>query len=359
MKNSFGSLFSFTTWGESHGPAIGVVIDGCPAGLELEESDFIPAMTRRRPGNPGTSPRKENDIVHILSGVYKGKTTGTPVSLQIFNTDIDSTPYENNDELYRPGHSQYSYEKKFGIVDSNGGGRSSARETACRVAAGVVAEKFLADQNIFTLAYLSSLESLNLPHYLKLSPQLANEIRSSPFYSPLSKEKIQEILTSLQDDSDSLGGIISFITSPIHHFLGEPLFGKMQALLASALMSIPAAKGFEIGKGFASSNMRGSQYTDPFIMEGENITLKSNNCGGTLGGITVGVPIEGRVAFKPASSIKQPYATVTKTKKATTYITPQTGRHDPCVAIRAVPVVEAMINLVLADLVLYQRCSKL
>ncbi|AAD19174.1 chorismate synthase [Chlamydia pneumoniae TW-183] len=359
MKNSFGSLFSFTTWGESHGPSIGVVIDGCPAGLELHESDFVPAMKRRRPGNPGTSSRKENDIVQILSGVYKGKTTGTPLSLQILNTDVDSSPYENSERLYRPGHSQYTYEKKFGIVDPNGGGRSSARETACRVAAGVVAEKFLANQNIFTLAYLSSLGSLTLPHYLKISPELIHKIHTSPFYSPLPNEKIQEILTSLHDDSDSLGGVISFITSPIHDFLGEPLFGKVHALLASALMSIPAAKGFEIGKGFASAQMRGSQYTDPFVMEGENITLKSNNCGGTLGGITIGVPIEGRIAFKPTSSIKRPCATVTKTKKETTYRTPQTGRHDPCVAIRAVPVVEAMINLVLADLVLYQRCSKL
>ncbi|SPN74141.1 Chorismate synthase,chorismate synthase,Chorismate synthase,chorismate synthase,Chorismate synthase [Chlamydia serpentis] len=359
MKNSFGSLFSITTWGESHGPSIGVVIDGCPAGLDLQQSDFIPAMTRRRPGNPATSRRKEEDIVHILSGVFKGKTTGAPLSLQIFNTDIDSSPYEQNVGIYRPGHSQYSYEKKFGIVDPNGGGRASARETACRVAAGVVAEKLLAHQNIFTLAYLSSLASLSLPDYLKISPQIIHDIRSSRFYSPLPEEKIEEILTSIEKDGDSLGGVISFITSPIHEFLGEPLFGKTQALLANALMSIPAAKGFEIGKGFFSAQMRGSQYIDPFVIEEGNITLKSNNCGGTLGGITLGVPLEGRVAFKPTSSIKRPCATVTKTKKAANYTTSEAGRHDPCVAIRAVPVVEAMINLVLADLLLYQRCSKL
>ncbi|WP_066483420.1 chorismate synthase [Candidatus Chlamydia sanziniae] len=359
MKNRFGSLFSFTTWGESHGPSIGVVIDGCPAGLDLATKDFLSPMARRCPGQWGTSPRQESDFVHILSGVYKGKTTGTPIALQIFNTDVDSAPYQAQHMLYRPGHAQFAYEQKFGSVDPLGGGRASARETACRVAAGVIAGKFLAYYDIFTLAYLSSLGPLNLTSYPLLSEEFRKEIYSSPFYSPLPKESIQNVLSSLIQDRDSVGGVVSFITSPIHESLGEPLFGKVHALLAGGLMSIPATKGFEIGLGFSSTQMRGSEYTDSFIMQEGQVSLQSNRCGGILGGITIGQPLEGRVAFKPTSSIGTPCLTITKTGKPATYATPETGRHDPCVAIRAVAVVEAMINLVLADLLLHQRCSKL
>ncbi|AAP05466.1 chorismate synthase [Chlamydia caviae] len=359
MRNRFGSLFSLTTWGESHGPSIGVVIDGCPAGLLLDPEDFIPAMSRRSPGRPGTSPRKEADIVHILSGVYQGKTTGTPISLQIFNTDVKSATYHQQEDRYRPGHGQLAYEKKYGLVDPLGGGRSSARETACRVAAGVIAAKILAHYDIYCLAFLSKLGKESIETYPKLSKEFAQNIYNSPFLSPLDNDSILQTLTHLQNEQDSLGGVVSFITSPIHESLGEPVFNKVQAVLASGLMSIPAAKGFEIGLGFASTDSYGSEYIDPFIIENENISMGSNNCGGSLGGITVGMPLNGRVAFKPTSSIRKPFLTVTKTGEPSIYATQKEGRHDPCVAIRAVAVVEAMVNLVLADLLLQQRCARL
>ncbi|AHK63357.1 Chorismate synthase [Chlamydia avium] len=359
MKNRFGSVFSITTWGESHGPSIGAVIDGCPAGISLSSEDFIPTMSRRSPGKPNTSPRQEADDVHILSGVYKGKTTGTPISLQIFNIDIDSSPYQQQEDRYRPGHGQFAYEKKYGIVDPLGGGRSSARETACRVAGGVIAAKLLAHYEIFSLAFLSKIGPLSIEGYPDFSKEFVQKIYQSPYLSPLATQEIHKILTKIQEKKDSLGGIVSFITSPIHESLGEPVFHKIQAVLASALMSIPAAKGFEIGLGFSSANMTGREYIDPLIISNGYISMGSNHCGGSLGGITVGSPINGRVAFKPTSSINTPCPTVTKTGEPTYYITPKEGRHDPCVAIRAVTVVEAMVNLVLADLLLQQRCSKL
>ncbi|WP_375793101.1 chorismate synthase [Chlamydia sp. 12-01] len=359
MRNRFGSLFSLTTWGESHGPSIGVVIDGCPAGLLLDPEDFIPAMSRRSPGRPGTSPRKEADIVHILSGVYQGKTTGTPIALQILNTDIKSDPYHKQDDRYRPGHGQFAYEKKYGIVDPLGGGRSSARETACRVAAGVIAAKLLAHYDIYCLAFLSSVGKESTEEYPEFSKEFSQSIYNSPFLSPLNNNSILQILTDLQTEQDSLGGVVSFITSPIHESLGEPVFNKVQAVLASALMSIPAAKGFEIGLGFASADRYGSNYIDPFTVIDGKISMGSNNCGGSLGGITIGMPLNGRVAFKPTSSIRKPCLTVTKTGEPTMYATHKEGRNDPCVAIRAVSVVEAMVNLVLADLLLQQRCTRL
>ncbi|SYX09189.1 Chorismate synthase,chorismate synthase,Chorismate synthase,chorismate synthase,Chorismate synthase [Chlamydia poikilotherma] len=359
MRNRFGSLFSLTTWGESHGPSIGVVIDGCPAGLLLKPEDFIPAMSRRSPGRPGTSPRKESDIVHILSGVYQGKTTGAPIALQIFNTDVKSAVYYKQDDRYRPGHGQFAYEKKYGIVDPLGGGRSSARETACRVAAGVIAAKILTHYDIYCLAFLSKIGKESIEEYPKFSKEFAQSIYNSPFLSPLDNDSIFQILTNLQNEEDSLGGIVSFITSPIHESLGEPVFNKVQGVLASALMSIPAAKGFEIGLGFASADRFGSEYIDPFIIENGNISMKSNNCGGSLGGITVGMPLNGRAAFKPTSSIRKPCFTVTKSGESTIYATEKESRNDPCVAIRAVSVVEAMVNLVLADLLLQQRCARL
>lgn len=359
MRNRFGSLFSLTTWGESHGPCLGVVIDGCPAGLQLSPEDFVPAMSRRCPGRPGTSPRKEADTVHILSGIYQGKTTGTPIALQIFNTDVNSHPYREQDDRYRPGHGQFAYEKKYGIVDPLGGGRSSGRETACRVAAGVIAAKCLAHYDIHCLAFLSKLGQVSIEEYPKYSKEFAQSIYNSPFLSPLNHDAIFQIITDLQNTQDSLGGVVSFITSPIHESLGEPVFSKVQAMLASALMSIPAAKGFEIGLGFASADRYGSEYIDPIIIEDGRISMRSNNCGGSLGGITIGMPLNGRVVFKPTSSIHKPCGTVTKTGEPTSYVTQKGSRHDPCVTIRAVGVVEAMVNLVLADLLLQQRCARL
>lgn len=359
MKNRFGSLFSITTWGESHGPAIGLVIDGCPAGIPLTPEDFIPSMSRRAPGKPGTSTRKEADHVHILSGVYQGKTTGTPIALHIVNTDSQSEPYLQQNDRYRPGHGQFAYEKKYGIFDPLGGGRSSARETACRVAGGVVAAKLLAHYDIFSLAFLSKIGPLETSEYPPFSFELMHMIHHSPHFSILDKTKVGDLLEKIRKEGDSIGGVVSFITTPIQESLGEPVFHKAQALLALALMSIPASKGFELGLGFASANMTGSDYIDPFVMHHDRISASSNHCGGTLGGITFGSPLSGRVVFKPTSSFQKPCATVTKTGTPTHYITSKKGRHDPCVAIRAVPVVEAMVNLVLADLLLQQRSAQL
>ncbi|AAF39474.1 chorismate synthase [Chlamydia trachomatis] len=357
MHNQYGSLFSITTWGESHGPSIGVVIDGCPAGLPLAPEDFLPAMKRRRPGQLHTSPRQETDSVTILSGVYQQKTTGTPISLLIQNEDASSTSYEQLNDCYRPGHAQFAYEGKYGFADNRGGGRSSARETAARVAAGVVAKKILSSQGIKTLAFLSGFGPLENKTYPKLTDPLIRKVYSSPFYTILSQEEIQNLL--LHDPEDSFGGIVSFITSPLPIGLGEPVFGKLPALLAAGMMSIPATKGFEIGEGFASAHMTGSTYLDSFIAKEGEISFQTNRCGGTLGGISIGQPLEGRVAFKPTSSIRKPCPSVSKDGEPITYKTPKQGRHDPCVAIRAVTVVEAMLDLTLVDLLLQHRCAKL
>lgn len=337
MSNRFGSIFSITTWGESHGPSIGVVIDGCPSNIHLSSQDFTYAMSRRRPGRFGTSPRKEKDAVLILSGVYQGKTTGAPISLQIMNHDVDRSPYDQQTDMYRPGHAQYAYEKKYGIYDPFGGGRASARETACRVAAGVVAQKILNEHKIAVLAFVSSIGHLCSSEIPVYSQKFVDKIHQSPFFSTLPEQPIRDLLTQIQEEGDSIGGVVSFVTTPIIPGLGDPIFQKIPARLASALMSIPAAKGFEFGLGFASSQMKGSEYTDPFILDTNNeIVLGSNHCGGSLGGITIGAPLYGKVAFKPTSSIKKPYHTVTKEKESALYVSPSTSRRDPCVAIRAV-----------------------
>ncbi|ADH17141.1 chorismate synthase [Chlamydia trachomatis E/C599] len=357
MHNQYGSIFSITTWGESHGPAIGVVIDGCPAGLSLSPEDFLPAMARRRPGQLHTSPRQEPDLVTILSGVYQNKTTGTPISLLIENKDVSSSSYEQLQHCYRPGHAQFAYEGKYGFADNRGGGRASARETASRVAAGVIAKKILLSQGIETLAFLSGFGTLESKNYPKLSDSLIQQVHTSPFYTLLPQEEIQNLL--LLNPDDSFGGVVSFITSPLPIGLGEPVFGKLPALLAAGMMSIPAAKGFEIGAGFSSSQMTGSAYLDAFISDESGVSLQSNRCGGALGGISIGQPLEGRVAFKPTSSIKKPCSSVLKDGTPIAYCTPNQGRHDPCVAIRAVAVVEAMLDLTLVDLLLQHRCTQL
>ncbi|MBQ8498230.1 chorismate synthase [Chlamydia sp.] len=357
MHNCYGSIFSITTWGESHGPAIGVVIDGCPSGLPLTSEDFLPAMKRRKPGQLYTSPRQEPDSVTILSGVYQHKTTGTPISLLIRNEDVSSDSYEQLNHCYRPGHAQYAYEGKYGFVDHRGGGRSSARETAARVAASVVAKKILLSQGIETLAFLSGIGTIENKTYPKLTPSLIEKVHSSPFYTTIPHDDIHHLL--LHNSEDSFGGIVSFVTSPLPIGLGEPVFGKLPALLAAGMMSIPAAKGFEIGEGFNSAQMAGSSYLDSFVTTEAGVSLQTNHCGGTLGGISIGQPLEGRVAFKPTSSIKKPCPTISKKGTPVIYQTPRDGRHDPCVAIRAVAVVEAMLDLTLVDLLLQNRCAKL
>lgn len=324
-SNSFGALFKITTWGESHGKAIGVVIDGCPAGLELDEDDINNELIHRRPGNHSyTSPRAEKDQAQIYSGVFEGKTTGTPISIIIFNHDCDSSKYEPIKDKLRPGHANFTYLEKYGIFDYRGGGRASARETACRVAAGAVAKKLLAHYEMYVEARL-------------IEPTL---------------EKIEEVKLA----GDSIGGIIE-CTASIGIGLGDPVYEKLEANLAKAMLSIPATKGFEIGAGFACAAMRGSEHNDEFVMEGNQIKLKTNRAGGTLGGISTGEPLVFRVAFKPTSSIKKPQETVTLGKEQTLFELPEGSRHDPCVAVRAVPVIEAMAALVLIDAVLINHSS--
>lgn len=320
-SNRFGSLFTITTWGESHGPAIGVVIDGCPAGLDLSVDDLAADLQRRAPGNhPYTSPRKEADHPEILSGVFEGQTTGAPISILIKNQDADPSKYQK--DVLKPGHAHFAYLQKYGIFDDRGGGRASARETACRVAAGAVAKKLLLLDGIICRAALFNHEA-----------QMA---------------RVKEAF----DEGDSIGGIVEFEAINMPHSLGDPVYEKLEAKLSSAMLSIPASKGFEMGEGFQAAVMRGSHHNDLFVKEGERVTTETNHAGGTLGGISTGLPIQGRVAFKPASSIKKPQESVSITGEKADFQLAPGSRHDPCVAIRAVPVVEAMLALVLADALL-------
>jgi len=349
MGNTFGKAFAITTWGESHGPGIGVVIDGCPAGLELDISDIQHELDRRRPGQSDvSSPRKEEDKVEILSGIFQGKTTGTPISLLVMNKDVDSSKYENIKNTPRPGHADYTYMMKYGIRDHRGGGRASARETVARVAAGSIAKKILAQYSIEILAHVVELGSI------KASPTTINEIRINPQSNPMRcadleaakamLEKVQEARSA----SDSLGGIVEIIALGVPPGFGEPVFNKLDADLASALMGIGAVKGVEIGAGFASARMTGSQMNDPFEIQNENIVCTSNNAGGILGGISSGEPIICRIAVKPTPSIAREQRTVDLSDLSQTEITIQ-GRHDPTIPPRIVPVAEAMMALVLVD----------
>jgi chorismate synthase len=326
-SNGFGTLFRIVTWGESHGPAIGVVIDGCPAGLKLSAEDLMHDLARRAPGQAQTSPRKESDLPHILSGVFEGTTTGAPISIIFYNQDVDSSKYTSLKNVLRPGHASYTYLEKYGIFDYRGGGRASGRETACRVAAGAVARKLLSHYDIACQAHL------------------------------LEEEEIRKRIAD--NPSDSFGGVIEFSATGLPAGLGDPIYEKLEAKLAAALLSIPATKGFELGAGFQAAAMTGSLHNDTFTLENQQVVTTTNHAGGALGGISTGMPLVGRVAFKPTSSIPRTQTTLTTSKKAITYELPAGSRHDPCIALRAAPVVEAMVLLVLADTILMNRLSKL
>lgn len=335
-SNSFGQLFRITTWGESHGKAIGVVIDGCPAGLIITEEEINTALALRAPGNsPYTSPRKEHDHAEIYSGVFEGKTTGTPISIIIHNRDPRTSAYEPMKNVLRPGHANFTYLEKYGVFDYRGGGRASARETACRVAAGAIAKKLLAHQGIHVTAYLASIGD-------------SNEVS-------LMMQKVQ----AARDTGDSLGGIVAFEVTGLPVGLGDPVYEKLEANLAKAMLSLPATKGFEMGEGFRAAVMSGSEHNDLFTQDDARIITKTNHAGGTLGGISTGMPLKGRVAFKPTSSIQKTQASLDLQGNTINFTLPEGSRHDPCVAIRAVPVVEAMCALVLADASLMNRCSRL
>ena len=359
-SNSFGTRLRITTWGESHGPAIGVIIDGVPAGIAITETEINAALAARAPGNhPFTSPRKEADIASILSGVFSGHSTGAPISIMINNRDADSSQYDTIKDTYRPGHANFTYLKKYGTFDYRGGGRSSARETACRVAAGAIAQKILATEKVVIVAYMKSIGTCDAvipPSIDKVTQSKASSVLSCP--DPDATTQMIEALTAAKNDGDSLGGIIE---CQIHHCpagLGDPVYEKIEAKLAAAMLSIPASKGFEIGMGFEAARLKGSEHNDGFMKKDGNTTPASNRAGGTLGGITTGEALIFRVAFKPTSSIKKPQASVTTSGEPTTYQLPSNARHDPCVAIRAIPIVEAMSALVLADCLLLNNTAQ-
>jgi chorismate synthase len=356
-SNHFGKIFKITTWGESHGPAIGVVIDGCPAGLAIDEALIHEALARRAPGrNQYTTPRKESDQAQLYSGVFEGKTTGAPISIIIQNKDADSRQYEAIKSLLRPGHANFTYLKKYGVFDYRGGGRASARETACRVAAGAVAQALLSQFDMTVLAYIKSIGTVTgVVDHKTLDQKMVFE---NPIFCPDDKKatEMMSLIKATKAAGDSLGGVVEFVAKGLPAGLGDPVYAKLEATLASAMMSLPAAKGFEIGEGFASTTMLGSEHNDLLgLVDGKAQPL-SNHAGGTLGGISTGQPLLGRVAFKPTSSIQHAQKTLTLDGEEAVFKLPPTARHDPCVAIRAVPVVEAMCALVLADALLLNRC---
>lgn len=365
-SNSFGSIFKVTTWGESHGKAIGVVIDGCPAGLPLHESMINEELFWRAPGgNAFTSPRKEPDHAEILSGVFEEKTTGAPISIIIWNRDSQSKHYDSLRNVIRPGHANYTYQQKYGVFDHRGAGRASARETACRVVAGAIAKQLLSDVGVFVVAYMRSIGSVESNFMLSdvgvLESGLQKMVREDPLFCPdvNASEKMRALLTHAMEEGDSLGGIVEAVAFNVPVGWGDPVYEKLEANLAKAMLSIPASKGFEIGEGFSAAKMKGSHHNDLFHSENERITLKSNHAGGTLGGISNGMPIVIKVPFKPTSSIGKSQKTVNFQGKSQMITLPEGSRHDACVAIRAVPIVEAMFALALVDSMLMDRSARL
>ena len=348
--NSFGRMFRFTTWGESHGPALGAVVDGCPPGLALSEADIQPLLDARRPGQSKfTTQRQEPDQVRILSGVFEGRTTGTPISLMIENVDQRSKDYSDVALAYRPGHADYAYDAKYGLRDYRGGGRSSARETAARVAAGAVARLVVPEVTI--RAWVSEIggDAVDEDNF-----DFA-EIGRNPFFCPDAEAALrwEKIVDGARLSGSSVGAVVECEATGVTAGWGAPLYAKLDADLAAAMMGINAVKGVEIGDGFSAARLTGEQNADP-MRPGEGVPeFLANHAGGIAGGIATGQPIRVRVAFKPTSSILTPQQTITRTGEATEMFTK--GRHDPCVGIRGVPVVEAMMALVLADHKLLHR----
>ena len=347
--NSFGKLFTVTTFGESHGSAIGCVVDGCPPNLVLSEADIQPDLERRRPGkNRHTTQRRELDEVKILSGVFDGKTTGTPIALLIENTDQKSKDYSKIKDQFRPAHADYTYLQKYGIRDFRGGGRASARETAVRVAAGAIAKKFLQQHcGIAVRGYLAQLGPLR-PNSFDW-----DEVERNPFFCPDASlvSELEAFMDALRKEGDSIGARVTVIATGLPPGLGEPVFDKLDADIASALMGINAVKGVEIGAGFSAIEQKGTQHRDELSPEG----FLSNNAGGTLGGISSGQDIVASVALKPTSSLRLPGRSVDVHGRSTEVVTH--GRHDPCVGIRATPIVEAMLALVVMDHFLRHRAQ--
>jgi chorismate synthase len=352
--NTFGQIFRLTTWGESHGDAVGCVVDGCPAGLELTEHDIQRDLDRRRVGQSKvSSARQEPDTVQILSGVFEGRTTGTPISMLVMNTDAKSSHYNNIKDLYRPGHADYSWDIKYGFRDYRGGGRSSARETIGRVAGGAIAKLLLARAGVSIVAWTAQLGDLVAQVFDEA--EIERNIMRCP--DPAVAEQMIARVDAARRSLDSLGGVVEVRARGVPPGLGEPVFDKLQADIGKAMFSIPAIKGVEMGEGFGVANMRGSENNDPFIRRDDgSIGTVSNHHGGILGGISTGEEIIVRLAAKPPASIAQPQQTVDR--EGTPSIIEIHGRHDPTVLPRLVPIAEAMLALVLADHLLRQRLAR-
>lgn len=342
--NTFGHLFRYTTWGESHGPAIGCVIDGCPPGIDLTEADIQPWLDRRKPGqNQFTTQRQETDQVEILSGTYHGKTTGTPISLVIRNTDARSKDYSDIENTYRPGHADFTYDAKYGLRDPRGGGRSSARETAMRVAAGAIARKIISDVTV-----RASVIQVG-PLMIDRANWDWDAVNNNPFYTADAQavEAFARHIDLLRKQGSSCGAIVEVVASGVPAGWGAPVSDKLDADIAKAMMGINAVKGVEIGAGFSCVTLRGEQNGDQIRMQNGEPHFLSNNAGGILGGISTGQDVVVRLAFKPTSSILTPMQTITADRHETEIVTK--GRHDPCVGLRGTPVAEAMLAIVLAD----------
>ena len=357
MGNTFGNLFKLTSFGESHGSMIGGIIEGCPAGLEINKGLIQKDLDRRKPGQSKvTSPRKEDDKVQLLSGIFEGKSTGTPIGFLIPNINSKSQDYSNIKDVFRPSHADYTYEEKYGLRDYRGGGRSSARETACRVVAGSIAKQLLNNYGIKISAYVSSIGNIFADEKnMDLNKDYDSNIVRCPDND--ASEKMINLITDLKSKGNTVGGQIKCIINGVKPGLGQPVFDKLHADLGKAMLSINAVKGFEYGAGFSGSKMTGSVHNDEFIVENGNVSTKTNNSGGIQGGISNGEEIYFKVAFKPVATIMSKQNSIDKEKNNVELSV--NGRHDPCVVPRAVPIVESMAAIVLADHLLRNRTSKL
>ncbi len=356
--NSFGQAFKIHTFGESHGKAIGVILDGCPAGLPIDEAFIQRELDRRRPGQSKiVTQRKESDTVQLLSGVFEGKATGTPIAMVIYNADARSKDYSHIADKFRPSHADFTYQAKYGLRDYRGGGRSSARETAARVAAGAIAKMLLQKEGIAIAAYVSQVGEMAMEtayHELDMSKREENPVRCP---DPDMAAQMEQYIKEVRKEGDTIGGVVNGVIQGCPAGLGEPAFDKLHADLAKAMLSINACKGFEYGSGFEGVKMKGSAHNDVFYAENDVVKTKTNHSGGIQGGISNGMDIYFRVAFKPVATIVPEQDSVNESGEEVKVV--GKGRHDPCVVPRAVPIVEAMAALVLADHLLRQRMVRI
>ena len=349
MGNTFGKIFQISTWGESHGPAVGVTIDGCPAGVPIDEEAIQVELDRRRPGQSDiTTPRSEADRLEVLSGVFEGSSTGAPILLMVRNKDARPQAYDHLKDVYRPSHADYTYQAKYGHRDHRGGGRSSARETIGRVAAGAIARRILADSaGVELVAYVRRIHDIEAAIDAASVTRAAVESNAVRCPDSAAAEKMIERIKQLRKEGDSAGGLVELVARGLPVGLGEPVFDRLEADLAKAMLSLPATKGFEVGSGFDGTRLTGSTHNAAFYKDGDEVRTRSNNSGGVQGGISNGEDLVCRIAFKPTATINKEQETVSTSGEET--VLKARGRHDPCVLPRAVPIVEAMAALVLVD----------